>query len=350
MEKIEDLLNKMVKENASDLILEAGAPAALRINGDLRFDRKPYAAAELKTLLLSMLSPEQQARLEKDRQIDFSYELPSGERFRSNVHYQRGSLAAAIRAVPNVLPDRKILHLPEVVEDLANLESGLIIVTGPTGSGKTTTQASIVELINRKRAAHIITIEDPIEYMFKNNKSVIEQREIGSDANDFPSALRAAVRENPDVILIGEMRDLETISTAVTAAETGHLILSNLHTANATNAIDRIIDVFPSHQQNQIRNQLALCLQAVIAQQLIPKIDKSGLIIAVEYLKVTPAVQNLIRRNQTYEIPSLMAVGKKYGMQSMDESLANLYKKDLISMDQALVRSTDPEAFKKRIG
>lgn len=346
---MEELLKRMVEARASDLILEANAPVALRIDGELQFQKKVYTADEVSTLLLSLLSSLQKSRLEKERQLDLSYALSTDDRFRINLHYQKGSLAAAVRAVPKTVPSRQGLNLPEVIEELTKLKNGLIIVTGPTGSGKTTTQACMVELINQNRAAHIITIEDPIEYVIENKKSIIEQREVGSDATDFASALRAALREDPDVILIGEMRDLETIATAMTAAETGHLIISTLHTANAVNAIDRIIDVFPEHQQNQIRSQLSLTLQAVISQQLIPRQDKKGLMVAVEVLKGVAGVRNVIRKAQTHQIPSLMEVGKKYGMQTMDEALLKLYKDGIINLEDALARATDPEAFKKRL-
>lgn len=347
---MKELLKRMMEARASDLILEADAPLVLRIDGNLQFDKRVYTSQEVSALLLSPLSSSQKARLEKERQLDFSYELSEGGRFRINLHYQRGSLAAAVRAVPRRVPTREELNLPEVIEELTDLQSGLIIVTGPTSSGKTTTQACMVDLINRKKASHIITIEDPIEYVHENKKSIIEQREIGEDALDFASALRAALRENPNVILIGEMRDLETISTAVTAAETGHLVISTLHTANAVNAVDRIIDVFPAHQQNQIRSQLSLSLQAVIAQQLIPRTDKKGLIVAVEILKGIPGVRNAIRQSQTHEIPSLMEIGKKYGMQTMDASLRDLLKKGLISREEAFAHAISRERLEKLLG
>ena len=258
-------------------------------------------------------------------------------------------MAAAIRAVPKVVPSRQELRLPEVIEELVKLQNGLIIVTGPTGSGKTTTQACMVDMINQQRAAHILTIEDPIEYIIENKKSLIEQREVGTDAIDFPGALRAALRENPNVILIGEMRDLETISTAITAAETGHLVISTLHTSGVVNAVDRIIDVFPAHQQNQVRSQLSLTLRAILAQELIPRKDKKGVIAAVEVLIGVPAIRNVIRKAQTHEIPTLIEVGKKYGMQTMSEAMLQLLRKGLIELDEALSRVPDPDAFRKRI-
>lgn len=347
---MQDLLKKMIEAKASDLILEAKAPMVLRIDGELKFEKKVYSASELSSLLLPLLAADQKARLEKEKQLDFSYALPSGERFRINYHYQKGTLAAAVRSISKVVPSRKELNLPNVIEELTEVKNGLILVTGPTGSGKTTTQACMMELINQRRAAHIITVEDPIEYVIENKKSIIEQREVGADAIDFPSALRAALREDPDVILIGEMRDLETITTAMTAAETGHLVISTLHTANAVNAIDRIIDVFPAHQQNQIRSQFSLTLRAILAQQLIPRKDKKGLAVAMEVLKGTPGIKNLIRKAQTHEIPSQMEIGKKFGMQTMEESLLKLCRDGIIELDEAANRVVDPEAFRKRMG
>ncbi|MFC1571378.1 type IV pilus twitching motility protein PilT [Candidatus Margulisiibacteriota bacterium] len=346
---MKDLLKRMIEAKASDLILEANAPAVLRVNGELQFEKKVFTAQELAGQLLVVLTADQKARLEKDRQLDFSHALPSGERFRMNFHYQKGSLAAAVRAIPKTVPNRRELNLPIVIEELTKLNDGLILVTGPTGSGKTTTQACMVELINQTRAEHIITIEDPIEYVIENKKSIIEQREVGSDALNFASALRAALREDPDVILIGEMRDIETISTAMTAAETGHLIISTLHTANAINAIDRVIDVFPENQQNQIRSQLSMVLQAVLAQQLIPRIDQKGQVVAMEILKGIPGIRNLIRKGATHEIPSLIEVSKKHGMQTMENALLDLHKGGKINLEEALIRVPDRETFKKRL-
>lgn len=347
--EMDKLLKQMVEAKASDLILEANAPMAIRVSGNMSFGDHAYSAQEVSGLLLPLLIDFNKKRLEEEKQVDFAYSLPSGERFRVNIHHQRGSLAAAFRLIARDVPGFEDLNLPPMIKELAGLQNGLIIVTGPTGSGKTTTQACMIDMINQTRAAHVITIEDPIEYVFKNNKSLIEQREVGEDVNSFADGLRAALRQNPDVILIGEMRDLETTSTAITAAETGHLVISTLHTANAVNAIDRIIDIFPGHQQNQIRIQLSMTLQAIVAQQLIPSQDGKGQAVAVEVLKGIPAIRNLIRKSQNHEIPTMMEVNKKQGLQTMEESLVQLYKKKLISLEQALARVADPEAFKKRI-
>jgi twitching motility protein PilT len=342
---MEKLLKRMIDAHASDLLLEADAPLVLRIGGKLEFEKKVYPAQEISDLLLPLLTPFQKERLEKEKQIDLSYALPEGSRFRINLHYQKGSLAAAIRALSQKVPARQELGLPPIVEEWTRLASGLILVTGPTSSGKTTTQACMIELINHSRSAHIITIEDPIEYVFKNVKSMIEQREIGEDATDFAGALRSALRQNPDVILIGEMRDLETISTAITAAETGHLIISTLHTANTVNAIDRIIDVFPASQQNQIRSQLSLTLQGIISQQLIPRKEGVGLVLACEVLLANSAVRNIIRKGATQEISSMIELGKQAGMRSMDMSLKELADRGLISREEALSRAVSRDNF-----
>lgn len=344
---MEKLFKKMIEARASDLLLEADAPMVLRISGKLEFEKKVYNAQEITDLLLPLLTPFQKTRLEKEKQIDLSYALPAGDRFRINLHYQKGSLAAAVRALSHKVPARQELGLPPIIEDWTRLSSGLIIVTGPTSSGKTTTQACMIELINHNRSAHIITVEDPIEYVFSNAKSMIEQREIGEDATDFPSALISALRQNPDVILIGEMRDLETISTAITAAETGHLIISTLHTANTVNAIDRIIDVFPAPQQNQIRSQLSLTLQGIISQQLIPRKDEPGLALACEVLLANSAVRNIIRKGNTQDLYSMIELGKQAGMQSMDVSLKELYDNGRISKEEVLSHANSRERLEK---
>jgi twitching motility protein PilT len=346
---MEKYLKQMSEKKASDLLLVAGSPLIYKIAGTLIYENNPLSAQEISALLLPLLSALQKDRLEKERQLDFAYAISSGERFRINIHYQKASLAAAIRLVSKQVPLRADLSLPDVIEDLCELKNGLVIVTGPTGSGKTTTQACMVEMINAKRAAHIITVEDPVEYVFENKKSVIEQREVGQDVLSFADGLRAALRQNPDVILIGEMRDLETTATAITAAETGHLVISTLHTSSAVNAIDRIIDIFPSGQQNQVRIQLALTLQAVVAQQLIPVKDNNSLALGLEILRGIPAIRNLIRKSQTHEVQTLMEVNRKYGMQTMEDSLLSLVKNNKIQLDQALSRVIDPDSFKKRI-
>jgi len=346
---MDKLLKQAVDSKASDLILEADSPLALRISGRMEFNGKSYTAKDVSDLLLPLLTEFNKKRLDQEKQVDFAYALPSGERFRVNIHRQKGSLAAAFRTVAKDVPGIDDLHLPPIVKELATLQNGLIIVTGPTGSGKTTTQACMIEMINKTRKAHIITIEDPIEYLFKNDQSLIEQREVGEDVNDFASGLRSALRQDPDVILIGEMRDLETTATAITAAETGHLVISTLHTSSAVNAIDRIIDIFPGHQQNQIRIQLSMTLQAIVAQQLIPRDDEKGLGVAVEILKGIPAIRNLIRKSQNHEIPTIMEVNKKLGLKTMEDSLLELYKAKQISLEQVLTRVADPEAFKKRV-
>ena len=348
--EIKKLLTQVVEEKASDLHISASSPPILRINGELHFLSKTLlSASDTEALILSMLNPEQKKRLEENRELDLGYTLKDTARFRVNLHYEHGHLAAALRLVPSKIPGLKELGLPKIVEQFATEPRGLVLVTGPTGSGKSTTQACMIDIINNNDAKHIITVEDPIEYSHTNKKSVIEQREVGSDTLSFTAALKHVLRQDPDIILIGEMRDLETIQTAITAAETGHLVISTLHTGDATQSIDRIIDVFPPHQQNQIRQQLSLTLVGIISQQLIPKKDKTGLAVAIEILKVTSAIRNLIRKTQTHEIPSMIEIGKKFGMQTMDSSLKDLYTKGLISYEDAIGRAINPDQLEKSL-
>lgn len=292
------------------------------------------------------MTEEQKRKFERTRELDFSFGISGLGRFRINAHFQRGSVASAIRLIPYRIPSLSELNLPPVLTDLALKESGLILVTGPTGCGKSTTLASMVEIINEKKFSHIIIIEDPIEYLHHHKKSIIEQREVGTDTLSFGASLKYALRQDPDVILIGEMRDLETIATAITAAETGHLILATLHTPDAPQSIDRIIDVFPPHQQNQVRMQLSSCLQAVIAQRLLPREDKKGRIPAVELLIATPAVRNLIRSGKTHQLYTAMETGAQFGMQTMDQALKDLVRKGRITLDTALYVARDPKNFR----
>ncbi len=344
------LLNSVIKNNASDLLIVEGIAPILRISGDLvPADSKVLNAEETKALIYSLLNPSQIKEFESTKELDLSYALKGIARFRVNVHYQKGTVAASLRLIPPEIPSMEELHLPKAIEDFASLERGLVLVTGPTGAGKTTTQACMVDLINKNKSKHVITIEDPIEYSHMNKRSVVEQREVGIDTDSFNTALKRVLRQNPDVILVGEMRDLETIQTAITAAETGHLVISTLHTNDAVQSIDRIVDVFPPHQQTQIRMQLSLSLQGIIAQQLIPRLDKKGLIIAVEVLVATSAVRNLIRKSQTQEIYSMLEIGTKFGMQSMDASLKNLYLNKLISYEEAFAHALNQEHFEKTL-
>jgi twitching motility protein PilT len=342
------LLKSIVENASSDLLITEGSPPMLRENGALfPADQDVLTAETAKSLVYSLLTKEQIQTFEMVKELDISYWLKGQARFRVNVHYQKGTVAAALRLIPSKIPSIEELKLPPIMKDFANIERGLVLVTGPTGAGKTTTQACLVDLINSTKRKHIITIEDPIEYVHSNKKSVIEQREVGIDTDSFNAALKRVLRQNPDVILIGEMRDLETMQTAITAAETGHLVISTLHTNDAVQAIDRMIDVFPPHQQSQVRLQLSLCLQAVLAQQLLPRLDGKGLISACEVLMITPAVKNLIRKAQAQEIYSMLDIGGKYGMISMDTSLKALYKNKLVSYEDALSHSTNPDHFEK---
>jgi len=346
--EIKTLLKLMVNKGASDLLLAASASPVLRIAGSLsQTDYEVLTAQSAKELIYAMLSVEQKERFEKELELDFPYEIAGLSRFRCNIHMQRESVAAALRIIPEEIPSLEDLMLPKSVAEFCSEPRGLVLITGPTGSGKTTTQACMIDIINSTKKCHIITIEDPVEYTHKHKKSIVEQREVGVDTDSFSSALRRILRQNPDVILIGEMRDLESIQVAITAAETGHLVISTLHTNDAVQAIDRMVDVFPPHQQTQIRLQLSLALQGVVAQQLIPKADGKGQIVAVEVLKVTSAVRNIIRKAQTQEIYSMMEIGTKYGMQTMDSSLRDLYQRKLISYENAIGRAINPEQLAK---
>jgi twitching motility protein PilT len=346
--EINSLLNTVIEKKASDLIIVAGTAPILRINDALLpIDSSRLSESEAKSLIYSLINPKQIETFERTKELDCGYELKGIARFRVNLHYQRGTVAAALRFIPTDIPSLEDLRLPKAVADFADLERGLVLVTGPTGSGKTTTQACMVNMINTGRTRHVITIEDPIEFIHENKRSVVEQREVGIDTETFNAALRTVLRQNPDVILIGEIRDLETIQTAVTAAETGHLVISTLHTNDAVQSIDRIIDVFPPYQQLQIRTQISMSLQGIIAQQLIPKMDKKGMIVATEVLVATSAIRNLIRKGTTQEISSMLDIGAKFGMQSMDASLKNLYKDKLISYEEAYAHAINREHFEK---
>lgn len=346
--EIKEILSAAIDKNASDIILVADFPPVVRINGELKaLSDSAIPAHALKEMLFSMLTKEQQDRLDRVKDLDAPFELGDRTRFRVNIHFQKNSLAAAFRPIPFEIPSAEAMRMPKVIYDLVKEPRGLILVTGPTGSGKTTSQAIMVDIINKTKNSHIITIEDPIEFTHANKKSVVEQREIGIDTPSFPSALMYALRQNPDVILIGEMRELGTISTAITAAETGHLVISTLHTNDAVQTIDRIIDVFPPYQQNQVRMQLSLTLQGVISQQLVPRTDGTGLILATEVLRVNTAIRNIIRKGNNQEIYSMLEIGAKYGMHTMDNSLKRLVDENLITFETALSRAQNPDNLEK---
>lgn len=338
---IDEILAAAVAEKASDIHITVALPPMFRVNGVL----VPMAGAEkldpadTHRLVYQMFSERQQVLFAERGELDFSYGVPSLGRFRVNAFKQRGSISAALRVIPTQVPDAKTLGLPEIILQLTKKHQGLILVTGPTGSGKSTTLACMIDTINRERDCHIITLEDPIEYLHRHNKSIINQREIGLDSHSFASALKASLRQDPDVILVGELRDLETISTALTAAETGHLVLATLHTNNAVGTVDRIVDVFPPHQQAQIRLQLATVLEAVIAQQLLPRVDGKGRVAAFEILLATPAIRNLIREGKTHQIMSLIQTGARIGMKSFDMAYKELLAKGLVSREVIAART-----------
>ncbi len=339
---IDDLLARAVAVGASDLHVIPGAPPAVRVNGEVA----PVEGAgrlvpdETRTLLYRILSTEQQKQLEVDRQLDFSHGVPGLGRFRVNVHFQRGTIAAAFRHVPEELRTLEELALPESLRDLAMQPRGLVLVTGPTGSGKSTTLAAMVDEVNRSKNHHILTVEDPIEFVHRHKRCVVTQREIGPDAPTFGSALRAGLRQDPDVILLGEMRDLETIATALTAAETGHLVLATLHTQSAPSTIDRVIDVFPPAQQEQVRMQLANTLQGIVTQALLPTSDRSGRVACLEILLPDDAVRNLIRQGKVEQIYSVMQTSTQRGMQTMEHGLAELIRKHTVTVESAMAVSS----------
>jgi twitching motility protein PilT len=341
---IDELLERMVEANASDLHVTTGTPPAIRVRGEVErlegFDA--LTGEQTQQLLYRILSSEQQKHLELNRQLDFSYSMPGLARFRVNVYFQRESIGAAFRLIPTELKTLEELGIPDSLHILAEKPRGLVLVTGPTGSGKSTTLAAIIDEINRNRSEHILTIEDPIEFLHKHKKCIINQRELGADAQSFALGLKAALRQDPDVILVGEMRDLETISTALTAAETGHLVFGTLHTQSAPSTIDRIIDVFPAEQQEQVRIQIANSLQGVVTQALLPTSDKMGRVPALEILLPDDAVRNLIRQGKVEQIYSVMQTNTSRGMQTMEQSLADLIQRRIVDFEDGLSRSSRP--------
>ena len=341
---IDDLLERMVARKASDLHVTAGTAPAIRLNGALERleDIDPLTPEDTQRLLYRIMSTEQQKHFEIKRQLDLAYSLPGVARFRVNVYFQRESLGAAFRLIPSGLKSLEELGMPQALVDLAEKPRGLVLVTGPTGSGKSTTLAAIIDRINQTRADHIMTIEDPIEFLHWHKRCIVNQREIGPDAISFGEALRAALRQDPDVILVGEMRDLETIATALTAAETGHLVFGTLHTQSAPSTIDRIIDVFPAEQQEQVRIQIASSLQGVVTQALLPTADGVGRVPALEVLLPDDAVRNLIRQGKVEQIYSVMQTNTGRGMQTMEQSLADLVQRRVVEFEVALTRSSRP--------
>jgi len=349
--EILELLAKAIELKASDLHLTVASPPIIRVNGKLvKLTDTRLMPEDTQRIIHQMLTVDQINVFENKGELDFSYSYPGLGRFRVNVYKQRGSYSMALRVVSLSVPSMEALKLPVILKDLAMKQRGLILVTGPTGSGKSTTLASMIDYMNHLRSDHIITIEDPIEYLHKHDQSVINQREIGNDSHSFANALRAALRQDPDVILVGEMRDLETISTAITAAETGHLVLSTLHTVGAAKTVDRIIDVFPPHQQQQVRIQLASVIEAVISQQILPKADGTGRVAAFEIMVANTAIRNLIREGKSHQIQTVIQTGAQQGMVTMDSSLLDLYRKRIIDLPSLKKYAVDIDAVMKQVG
>jgi twitching motility protein PilT len=349
--ELEDILRRATQKNASDVHIQAGLPAVLRVHTQLvELDSEVLSAEAIERMVLAIMS-EPQRHIFRDRlEFDFSHDVPGVARFRVNVFRQRDSVAAAFRRFPHEIPAPEELGLPAAVVDLVRLKRGFVLFTGAAGQGKSTSLASLIDHINRGRRLHIITLEDPIEYVFAHEQSVVVQRELGDDMLDFASALRAALREDPDVILVGEMRDFNTVAAALTAAETGHLVFATLHTQNAAQSIERIVDVFPAHQQQQIRTQLSNVLHAVVTQQLVLRKDGSGLSLAIEFLLVNPAVRNLIRDGKTFQIQSVLQTGVATGMLTMESSLKALLDRGLIDEHAALDHAFDPREMGRLLG
>ena len=347
MAKIDAFFKLMNEQGASDLHLASGLPPALRVRGEIeRIKFKVMDSDDLRSMLYE-IAPEQKIKIfEENGDIDFGYEIPGLARYRANFFMQRNGVAAVFREIPSAIMTADQLGLPPVVSKLATLPRGLVLVTGPTGSGKSTTLAAIIDVANRSRKDHIITVEDPIEFVHQSQGCIVNHREVGVHTNSFSTALRGALREDPDIILVGEMRDLETISLAVEAASTGHLVFSTLHTSSAYKSVDRVIEVFPSQEQPLIRSTLADGLRAVIAQTLFKRIDRKGRVAALEILIANPAVRNLIREGKTHQIPSMIQTGKKYGMVLLDDSIMDLFKKGIISADEAYAKSNEKGRFR----
>ncbi len=347
---LDDILIQARKVGASDVHVSVGVPIKCRVHGTLKdLTNSPLSGADTKTLVEQMIPKRLIADFNETGEADFSYAIPDQGRFRVNVFKQKGSMAFVIRLINTDIPEPESLGLTQSVIDLVNKKRGLVLVTGPTGSGKSTTLASLINRINENYSHHIITLEDPIEYLHVHKKSIVNQREIGMDTDNYGNALRAALREDPDVILVGEMRDFETISVAITAAETGHLVLSTLHTIGAASTVDRVIDVFPPHQQQQIRVQFANVLEAVVSQQLIPTMDARGRVAAFEVMHANHAVRNLIREGKSHQLVSVMQTNRKMGMITMDESITQLFYEGKIDREMAIQFAQDPDGMQNKI-
>jgi twitching motility protein PilT len=343
-------LDGVIAQGGSDLHVAAGTPPMVRVDGTLtRMNTVPWSRDEVSTILGSLLNARQREEFSNEWERDFAISPRGNARFRVNYYMDRDAMAAAFRLIPNDIKSLKQLGVPSVVATFAGLPRGLVLVTGPTGSGKSTTLAALIDLVNKSRADHIVTIEDPIEFVHHNQRSLVNQREVGSDTHSFADALKRVLRQDPDVILIGELRDLETVQTALTAAETGHLVFATLHTQSAAQTIDRIIDVFPPHQQGQVRAQLALTLQGVVCQTLVPRASGGGRLVATEVMVSTPAIANLIREGKTYQITSALQAGREKGMHTLDQHLADLVNSHLVAHDAGMAKMQDAETFHRLV-
>ncbi|MBO5055924.1 MAG: type IV pilus twitching motility protein PilT [Lachnospiraceae bacterium] len=350
MPTIEEMLKVAKDAGASDLHITVGVPPKMRVNGHLiTMDFPRMLPPDTSQLLSEIMNEKQREKFEEKGEHDMSFSIPNFGRFRVNAYKQRGSVAIALRLVGTQVPSPEVLGVPDSVIDLYQRKRGLVLVTGPTGSGKSTTLAAIIDKINNNRECHVITLEDPIEYLHQHKLAMVNQREIGLDSQSYANALRAALREDPDVILVGEMRDFETISVAITAAETGHLVLSTLHTIGAASTVDRVIDVFPPHQQQQIRVQFANVLEAIVSQQLIPRADDLGRVAAFEVLHANHAVRNLIREGKSHQLMSVMQTNRKAGMIAMDEAIQQLYREGKIDREMAIQFAQDPDGMKNKL-
>jgi twitching motility protein PilT len=347
-----EVLTRMAEERASDVHLSPGFPPAIRVKGKIKPlpEYGPLSAQATRDTVYGLLNDDQRKRFESNKQLDMAYAVPGVARFRVNTFFQRGAISAAFRRIPHEIPALEALNLPPVLRDFTQKPRGFVLVTGPTGSGKSTTLASMIDIINQEREEHILTIEDPIEFLHTHKRCVVNQREIGADADDFALALKSALREDPDVILVGEMRDLETMATALTAAETGHLVFATLHTQSTAQTVERIVDVFPPEQQKQVRMQLSVALQGIITQQLLPTADGTGRVVGCEILMPSPAVRNLIREGKSHQIYSAIQTSGNIGMQTMDAHLAQLVRMGRIDRQLAEQRASVPEELRRLLG
>lgn len=350
--KIQQLFKLMVENGGSDLHLTVGTPPGLRVNGEIvRVKIPALTAADTKRLIYQILTEEQKNEFEKNLELDFSFGIKGLARFRANVFYSKGGCAAVFRQIPSVIPDFKTLNLPNILLEMTDVSNGIILVTGPTGSGKSTTLAALLDRLNENESGHIITLEDPIEFVHPHKGCIVNQREIGSDTNDFEVAIRSLLRQDPDIVLVGELRDAQTIEAALTIAETGHLVFGTLHTNSCVQTINRLINVFPADEQDQVRTLLSFVLQGVVAQQLIPKTFDSGRVCAMEIMRSTPAIRNLIREDKIHQIYSQMQIGQeKTGMTTMNQSLRRFVDNGMIDGDTAMAYSTEPEELAKQLG